>query len=170
MNSISEKYYDIIECNNDRKDANYSLKIKWKIEKIAGYSKAEGFVVQRVELLDETGIIPNYEGSYYEAWEIIEGKTKYTDFDDEFRNGLDNEIDIITDIVTENSRGKKGKIEYFSKVFWVDKSTATYNEVKQWKSTVTMANELPSVLESNCNLFIEASSIFERQFCHYVDF
>lgn len=163
---MSERYYNIISCINEQKDANYSQKIKWNVEKIAGYKSANGFIVQRVELNDETGIIHNYDGPYFEAWSVNDGHTKYDDYDDDFQNGMG----CVTNIVTENSKGLKGKIEYYAKVYWVDRNSTIYNNVTQWKPTVSMANELPSVLERDCGLFLTHCIITERYFCHFVDF
>ena len=95
---MNRNYYEIVECNNERKDANYCLKIKWNVKEISGYCNAEGFIVQRVELIDETGIISNYNGPYFEAWKVKDGKTEYSDFDDAFQNGLDNLFDIFTSV------------------------------------------------------------------------
>lgn len=163
---MSEIYFNIISCINDRKDANYSQKIKWNVEKIAGYKDATGFIVQRVELNDEIGIIHNYNGPYFEAWDVSDGHTKYDDFDDNFQNGMG----CVTDIVMENSIGLKGKIEYHAQVYWVDKHSRIYDDVKQWKPTVSMADELPAVLEKDCSLFTDQHLITKRHFCHLVDF
>lgn len=166
MSVGATKYYDVIECDNERKDANYRLRIKWNVQAIAGYQAAEGFIVQQVTLLDEAGIIQNYSGPYYEAWKVTKGKTKNNDYDDNFENGLG----CFTEIVTENSIGKKGKIEYQTKVYWIDKSSSIHDEVQKWTPTVSMANELPSVMESECDLFVDVPAITERTFCHNVDF
>lgn len=163
---MSKKYFDVISCENDRKDANYSLKIKWNVEEIAKCKCANGFIVQRVELNDETNIIHNYSGPYFEAWEVEGGCTQYADYDDEFLNGMG----CVTHIVAENSVGVKGKIEYYAKVYWVDSQSSIYKHIKQWKSSVSMANKLPSVLEKDCDLFEQQEVITERYFCHEVDF
>lgn len=163
---MSTKYYNVISCENDRKDANYSLKIKWNVEEIAKHKCANGFIVQRVELNDETGIIHNYNGPYFEAWKVENGCTQYADYDDNFQNGMG----CVAGIVAENSVGLKGKIEYYAKVYWVDESSEIYNYVSQWTPAVSMANELPSVLEKDCDLLKYQEATTERYFCHEVDF
>ena len=84
MDDFSSKAdLDFMEINPDGKNkiglpyASFRFGIRWKVDRIAGHKKANGFIVQKINVS-----APDYLRSfpvkeYFEAWEVQNGKIKY---------------------------------------------------------------------------------------------
>lgn len=166
FNNEKSPLYEIKKYENSRKDGNYSFRVKWNVESISGRKDASGFIVQLVMVEDTAGIIDNYNGPYYEAWEVKSGRTDSRLYDDKFELGNDGWFD---EFVAEISKGKKGTIKYIAELFWIDIYSEMYSIVKKCKQyTVSMAQELPAVLKKDCSEFI-APKIDTRIFIVEID-
>ena len=143
--------YTIIKFDNARKNGNYSFQIKWNVDYISGSKNAQGFIVQQVTVKDTTGLIKNYEGPYYEAWHVENGQTDSGSYDDKFEMGADGFTD---DYVAEGSKGLKGSIKYIADLYWIDAHDSMFYIVRKWRpNTVSMAQDLPAILQKDCPEF-----------------
>lgn len=169
--NFDAKYYQIVNVDNSKPYLYYNLEIDWKVENIIDTDCKDGYIVQKVKIINTTDIkdIKNIE--YYEAWEVINGNCvghKDSEYDDKF---FWIGYDMIYYIIAK-SIGKNGKIEYQSEVYWISKQNKLYEIVNKWRSQeVLEARKLKSILVENCPEFASCNPIFKRDnFVHKVIF
>lgn len=130
--------FDIVDDFKDERGA-YTHRVKWNPP--AG----TGFILQYVEVEDPLKLLSNYDGPYYEAWNVTDGKTDYEGFDDSFSNDGDGLLsDIAIGSVQRKLTKDTGYIEYRTKIYWISIDDPVYKEIEQWDHEVSMANELRS--------------------------
>ena len=163
------KYYEIIEEDNDKPYAYYCLKIRWNVLNIINNDiNNNGYIVQKVNIINTTGLKGLPEEGYYEAWKVINGKIdnpKNYNYDDNF---------IFYDKMFINecrniSRGITGEITYLCEVFWINSNNMLYDEINLWKNDVLYAGDLKSIYESNFKYKFKNAIIY-RQFSHKVKY
>ena len=161
----NSNFFEVIEENNTLDYAAFCLRIKWNVSAIAGYENADGYIVQRIHYTD-TVEAASLVDDYYEAWlvrgGVCDGNSKY---DDVFQLDVNYSERPIC-----RSLGKKGRICYDAKVYWVEKNHHLYKVVDSWKQHATpMAGDLKSVFVKDCSVFEEVEPRFERKFEHLFD-
>lgn len=165
------EYIRIVKENNGEPYLFYQQSVNWNIERISKQEKANGYIVQEVEITNSTGIpdIDEYI-HYYEAWLVKDGKCVYDDDlpDDSFRGGYEE----VRDMMIGKSLGKTGEVKYTCKIYWVDKTDKHYNIVDKWEeNSVVHAGKLKAVLASDCPEFADIEPVVIRDpFVHKVDF
>ena len=168
-------YYVVVEEDNSRPYAHYLYRIRWDLDRISTDFGRDGYIVQRVSFCNDTGIDikVSFEGDYYEAWKVINGKMEYEEagYDDEFSSGYPIELEGFEEGCREDSIGKKGNIQYNCSVFWVDKGSNEYKEIMKWKKGAVgnAARDLPSISAKECKLVFKRL-IQERHFTHNVNY
>lgn len=174
--SYMSEYYEIDPKNdvdNNKPFAYYCLGINWIPEAIINDRCNDGYIVQKVNLTNTTGIrgIPE-EIDYYEAWKVEKGQCiecrKNNESDDNF---LFFGKYFIGEAIAK-SIGKKGCIKYITEVYWISKINDLYKTVDEWeRGTVSLAGELKSVLVENCSKLHKCTPVFKRpEFVHNVIF
>lgn len=165
------EYYETIDEENHFPFAYYLWQIKWIPSKIINDGCMNGYIVQNVKIINEAKVNGVDDIEYYEAWEVCNGQCKNnngTSFDDEFKyTNFNGELRFCI----ANSIGKKGKIKYQTKLYWISQKNDLYREVKNWKEgTIIQAGNLKSILAKDCLNIDFGSFIDERNFIHEVDF
>ena len=166
--------HDYMEINPDGKNevdlpyAAFRYGIRWKIDKIAGYKNARGYIVQKINIS-----APDYLRSfpvkeYFEAWEALDGKIKYP-------NNASSEI--IDDCFSADestafeSIGKKGQVIYQAKVYWIDYQDSLFEVVSKWEigKVIQAGNQIRSI--QRCADLDVLRPLFVRSvFIHNFDF
>lgn len=163
---MENKYYKIIEKDNDKPYAYYVQKIKWIVKNIIDDNCLDGYIVQKVKLVNNTKIRGIDDKEYFEAWKvnngIIENETSYDDCFMWYPSYL------IEDC-KENSKGKKGKIGYYCEVYWISKLNPLFNKVDLWGHEVPEALELKSIMANKIDFKID-KPLFIREFIHNVNY
>lgn len=141
---IDETCVKIVTYDNELPYLYYRFEVFWIVEKISQKPFASGYIVQEVEIINTTGIahFDDYV-HYYEAWLVKDGKCINEDSspDDIFACGFED----IKEHLLKQSLGKTGKIEYRTKIYWIDKSDKNYETIENWKEgTVKQAGLLKS--------------------------
>lgn len=168
---IDETCVKIVTYDNELPYLYYRFEVFWIVEKISQKPFASGYIVQEVEIINTTGIahFDDYV-HYYEAWLVKDGKCINEDSspDDIFACGFED----IKEHLLKQSLGKTGKIEYRTKIYWIDKSDKNYETIENWKEgTVKQAGLLKSEYYDSCNDFSPIAPICERPlFVHKVNF
>jgi hypothetical protein len=166
-----KKYFDVISESNDKLYCYYLLSINWIPKNIINDHCNDGYIVQKVNLTNDTGIKEIKNISYYEAWQVQDKKVIKNNHelsDDTYRYLNINNIDEIL----KDSLGKVGNISYEAEVYWVSKNNILYDEINSWKyGDVVEAGSLKSILASKCSSFDNISPLFVRdKFIHKVSF
>ena len=165
MNDFSSKAgLDFMEINPDGKNkiglpyAAFRFGIRWKVDRIAGHKKANGFIVQKINVS-----APDYLHSfpvkeYFEAWEVQNGKIKYP------TNAIPENIDdcfCAVESTAFESLGKKGQVSYQAKVYWIDYRDSLFEAISKWKigKVIQAGNQIRSIhhctdLDAICPLFV----------------
>lgn len=160
--NLDTKYYKVKNFNNNKPYLDYTLGIDWKVENIINTECKDGYIVQKVEIVDTTNISRSI--IYYEAWKVENQKyIKHSDSkaDDTFRNSA-----ILESI------GKKGTVEYFSEIYWIDKKNILYKFIDNWEEgKVPEAGNLKSEWHDNCHYLHSCNFVYRRdKFTHKIDF
>ena len=160
------KYYQIKNIDNDKLYLDYKLEINWNVKNIINTDCIDGYIVQKVEIVNNTNISENYIRNimYYEAWKVEDAKyINHSDFkaDDTFKQS----------IIVE-SLGGKGKVVYLSEIYWIDKKNRLYQVVDNWKAgNIYEAGDLKSELYENCTDLHLYKPVYRREkFIHTIDF
>lgn len=165
------EYIRIVKEDNDKPYLFYKQSVYWNIEHISKHEKANGYIVQEVEISNSTKIsdIDEYV-HYYEAWLVKDGKCVYDDDlpDDSFECGFEE----IAHMMIAKSLGKTGEVKYACKIYWVDETDNHYSIVDKWEERgVRYAAQLKSVIASDCPEFADIEPVVIRDpFVHKVDF
>lgn len=167
---IFNKYFEIINEDNDKDYCYYLLEINWIPENIITDFCDTGFIIQKVNLINDTSIKEIKNITYYEAWEVKNKKiikSNESISDDSFKYlDFDNIDEIIKD-----SLGKIGAITYETEVYWISKNNILYPSIAKWKyGDVVEAGTLKSILASKYHLLDDEIPVFKRKFTHNVIF
>lgn len=160
----NNKYFDIVEVDNDSLLPIYRLRIKWNMASLTKGFGYNGFIVQKVSAKDHADVHLHFPEDYYEIWEVKDGVSIHCSdgFDDEFY-GFDPMFGLM-----EEWEGKEGAVEYFCTVYWVDKTEPEYTYLQTWKPEVWNSGNLPSMLVRNCKCSF-SNVITYRSFIHEVN-
>ena len=137
MRAVRERYYKELK-GTDRVDH----KIIWLTDSICGKDNPNGFIAQHMIITSHIDALkPN---DYWEAWKVIdckiEGSTGYDD------NWSPIPYMFIADYADEIIDSSDGKIEYYSRVYYIPATSPLYLDVEQWRPcTVHEAGDLRSV-------------------------
>ena len=141
------------------------MEIDWNVENIINTDCTDGYIVQKVEIINNTNFPKNYIRNikYYEAWKVENAKyINHSDFkaDDTFKQS-----------VILESLGGKGKVVYFSEIYWIDKKIILYQVVDNWKKgKIHEAGALKSELYENCiNLHLCKPVFIREKIIHTID-
>lgn len=170
-------YKEVLPVINNNKFMYYDFRINWIPKDIINDNVSNGYIVQKVKFINTTGIELNNEQieelEYYEAWKVENWKIIYNDgldenYDDRFSGG--SKYDKTGCI--RNSLGKKGKVEYYSKVYWISVNNPLYKIVDSWDvGTISLADKLKSIEVSQCKELEKIKEVYNRpNFIHEVDF
>lgn len=165
-------YYKTIKIKNDFPFAYYLWQIKWIPEKIINDECINGYIVQKVKIIDEANVTGFDNTEYYEAWKVSNGECENEDgepFDDEFKwVNFNGELRFCI----RNSIGKTGKIIYQAKLYWISQKNVLYKEVDSWKkeTVMTAGSSLKSIFAKDCLNIDFGIPIDERNFIHEVNF
>ncbi len=160
---------------NNQPYAYYFWGIHWIPNNIINDGEKNGYIVQKVNFLNTTGIEINQDNKddfeYYEAWKVENEKVVnmgQAKFDDEFSYG--NKY-IIGECI-RNSLGKIGIIKYSSQVYWIGEKNKIYNIIDKWEENkVKMSNGLKSEYVNECHELEKCKPLFSREdFIHKVNF
>ena len=153
IDSLNNRYYSVKCIDNNKPYLDYTLEIDWNIKNIIDTDCKDGYVVQKVEIVDNTYISRNI--IYYEAWKVENEKyVNHSDLkaDDTFSNS--NILDSL---------GKKGTVEYSSEIYWIDKNNSLYEYIDNWKEgTVPEAGNLKSALYEDCDYLHSYKFVYKR--------
>lgn len=142
-------YYDVVKDFRSSNSASYNWERVWKVEKIAGYLKANGYIVQKI-VFDSN--IAGSSDDYYEAWLVVDGQCEKTDdnYDDHFTfDDLFFDAEFYKDNPT-------GYFKYKAELYWVDAKSDFYKMVEKWKKgNVIMAGNLQATYVADCDIKFE---------------
>lgn len=166
---VNNKYFKILEENNNMPYAYYILKIKWNVKNIIGKDKnTDGYIVQKVCVTNTTGLNGLPEEEYYEAWKVVNGKIenpKKLDYDDIFSFYPS----FLIEECKMDSLGKNGIINYKCNIYWINSKSKYYKLIELWNNEVLYACDLKSVYLKNID-YRFTNSLFTRNFIHIVNY
>lgn len=166
---VNSKYYKVIEENNKLPYAYYILKIKWNVNNIIKKeTNKNGFIIQKVSVINTTGIKGLPEEDYYEAWKVINGKIENVnnyEYDDIFSFYPD----FMIEDCKSDSLGRNGIIKYECDIYWINSESIFYNLVELWNNDVVYACDLKSVYLKDINYRFK-NSLFTRKFIHIINY
>ena len=132
------KYFEINPDRNnytDKKYIDFKFEIKWRPEDIAGYPKANGYIVQSINMDLSEKLVGYPVKHYFEAWKVCDGIVIYENGREPNSSADDTysyrDTKYMPDIIME-SIGKSGRIIYHSEVYWIDANDYKYNEIDNW--------------------------------------
>lgn len=161
--SLNTKYYQVVQLENNKPYFDYRFGINWKVENIINTDCKDGYIVQKVEIVDSTNISRNIK--YYEAWKVE--NAKYIDHSDLFPDDTFSNSDII------KSLGKKGKVEYYSEIYWIDRGNILYEYINSWEENGVpeAGNLIKSKLYEECPYLHSYDYVYRRdKFTHTINF
>ena len=122
-----------------------------------------GFIVQRVEVVDPYKLLTGYEKPYYEAWKVKQGEIcyyeeSYNEYDDSFSNCWNGDsfgIEIAKETFSKKMeiyKKKTASVKYNCLVYWIEENSISSQVIQNWKRGeeigIMMAGKLKASYEA----------------------